>query len=762
MSAIKILEENTKYKIHTYIRVDKNTIQQISTIFRRYNSYIPLELNNKINEDRDFYDLSVNEFATLFEKLIHHARYCLVTSNDVTLDAKTNEHYLNTASKFKNAISSIKDTNSISDALLYSYLDGEIDIEPIINYTIEINNYKFLCYKARDLLTAKDNLLENLKYLSSSEEISKINIEYEQALNNLDIAKMEKILNSINLIITNHWAEFITKPEDIEDDIKNNKPIYFLGHSTNSTEFNTPFHSRFVSNSLLTNDLTDTYHGGYGFIIAPVNIVGAKSKDMHVDNDAQDVENIAFYSSIPLIDTPEKIIKECLDLKKENKKNKINFKVYSEIVTDGFNPIGIFCITDGSKTLNSNYTNALKLHKSFPNLPFVEVDKTLLTNDNLENCSHLIDVIIEKFDNHYYSASTHRDLRFRLFWEKFMALKKQGDYTEEDILKIYKENEEYITMTNFKDLDKKGYDDKTLKYILLKNFYTNIEYIFKREIYNPKIYEDLYYYLKDLPTDFLNNIIPNLGDFIKLYTVIKIDSKMVFEINNLDTINFKNINQILTTKIADKQMDIQTRLQEMLETEENLKQKLTETQNLANNYQKAKKITDSEYQYELADNEVKRLTKEINEEEDSKRKWKDKNNILKSKLTETEQEQLKYKKVFFLFLLKLKKLKQTIAKLKDEIKENEVNIKNINEKIVDLKQELSTNYLYFKEQIGCDFNEYPQALTESLALLETTNPNDLDITNIKSNLEYFQGQIEYYKMRIEELESIKREDNIKR
>ncbi len=762
MSSIKIISENIKYRIKYTVRLSKSIITNIYTILKKYNSYIPLELENKLNEDKEFYDLSVNEFATLFEKLIDHARSCLVTSNDVTLDTKTNEQYLNTVSKFENALSSVKDANSISDALIYSYLDSEIDIEPIINYAIEINNYKFLCYKARDLVNAKDNLLENLKYLSSSDEINKINVEYEQALNDLDIDKMEKILNYINMVITNHWHEFITKPEDIEDAIKNNKPIYFLGHSTNSTEFKTPFHSRFVSNSLLTNDLTDTYHGGYGFIIAPVNIVGAKSKDMHVDNDAQDVENIAFYSSIPLIDTPEKIIKECLDLKKENKKHKIDCKVYSEIVTDGFNPIGIFCITDGSKTLNSNYTNALKLHKSFSNLPFVEIDKTLLTNDNLENCSHLIDVIMDKLDNHDYYISTHRDLRFRLFWEKFMALKKQGDYTEEDILKIYKENEEYITMTNFKDLDKKGYNDKTLKYILLKNFYTNIEYIFKREIYNPKIYEFLYNSLKDLPTDFLNNIIPNLGDFIKLYSVIKVDSEMVFAINNLDTINFKNINKVLLNKIAAKQMNMQTSLQQMLETEKSLEQKLAETQNLANSYQTAKKIKESQYQYKLADEEIKKITEKTNEEENNKRQYQDKNNILKSDLNEKEQKLAKYKKIFFLYLFKIKKIKKEIEKLKEEINNNEITIKELEINIGFLYQELAINYKYFQEQIGCDFNKYPQVLTESLDLLETTNPNDLDITNIKSNLEYFQKQIEYYKMRITELESVMGKDNIKR
>ncbi len=751
MSSIQLINKNTNYTRFRTIRIDKETIQKIYGIISKWRAYINLELDNKLKEDNEYYDLKVKEFAYLIERLFINIDFCLEVpiTNTIRLREFETHKYNNLIKDLKNLVSKFfkadDDFKSIVDDVVFSYINNEIDIVPIIDKAIELIEYNFNLYKLGDLINAKENILENLQYIFTDEEVNKIKNEYEQALDNFEINKIEDILKSCNQLITNHWQKFITKPEDIQKNIQNGLPFYFLGHSTNSTEFKPPFFTRFVSSSLLCKDLTDTHHAGFGFIIAPTNIVGAKSKDMYIDNAAYRPDEIALYSTIPLIDTPEKILKEALALKESNKKRKLNYKVYTETVTDGFTPIGIFCITDGSKTLNSNYNYAIKLQKGFPSLPFVEIDKTLCTNDNLENCSHLIDVIMEKLDNHKYYISTHRDLRFRLFWEKFMALKKQGNYTEEDILKIYKENEEYITMTNFKDLDKKGYDNKTLKYILLKNFYTNIEYIFKREIYNPKIYEDLYYYLKDLPTDFLNNIIPNLGDFIKIYAVIKVDSKMVFEINNLKIINFKNINQILINKLPNEKDKMQKNLQQEIKKQERLLQKYENVQKIMSDYNHATIIVNSKYLYTLASFDIDKIKRKLEFEEQRRDSLKEKNDTLQQQLKEKKQIETKYKRFYIFYYFKLKKLKQEIMKLEEEIKRKNLDIKDFDEKIDKLNIELSANYEYFKKQIGCDYDEYPDILNQSSELLKTINPNSFNLDSIKDNIEYIESLIAKYK-----------------
>ena len=414
MSSIQVINKNANYTRFKTIRIDKETIQKIYGIISKWRAYINLELDNKLKEDKEYYDLKVKEFAYLIERLFINIDFCLEVpiTNTIKLREYEINNYNNLIKDLKKLVNKFfKDENydfkSIVDDVVFSYINNETDIVPIIDKAIELIEYNFDLYKLGDLINAKENILENLKYLCSFEEINKIKKDYEQSLDNFEIKKIEEILKRCNQLITNHWQEFITKTEDIQKNIQNGLPFYFLGHSTNNTEFKTTFHTRFVSSSLLSKDLTDTHHAGFGFVIAPINIVGAKSKDMYIDNDAYKPEDIVLYSTIPLIDTPEKILKEALALKESNKKGKLNYKVYTETVTDGFTPIGIFCITDGSKTLNSNYNNALKLQKSFPNLPFIEIDKTLLTNDNLENCSHLIDVIIEKFNNCSYYSNIH-------------------------------------------------------------------------------------------------------------------------------------------------------------------------------------------------------------------------------------------------------------------------------------------------------------------------------------------------------------------
>lgn len=49
-------------------------------------------------------------------------------------------------------------------------------------------------------------------------------------------------------------------------------------------------------------------------------------------------------------------------------------KYISEVIIEGFEPIGIFCFTDGSKMFDSNYRNAKELEKNFPHLKVYTFD----------------------------------------------------------------------------------------------------------------------------------------------------------------------------------------------------------------------------------------------------------------------------------------------------------------------------------------------------------------------------------------------------
>ncbi len=93
----------------------------------------------------------------------------------------------------------------------------------------------------------------------------------------------------------------------------------------------------------------------YGVIWPPINIIAASDEDLHTYNATKDKDYLFpdRYSYI-IVKTPEEIMELCLKRKEENDDD----ISWNEIVIEGFNPLGIFCLTDGSKKLDPKYNGA--------------------------------------------------------------------------------------------------------------------------------------------------------------------------------------------------------------------------------------------------------------------------------------------------------------------------------------------------------------------------------------------------------------------
>lgn len=482
-------------------------------------------------------------------------------------------------------------------------------IDIIYEITIEKERY----YLIRDLIKAKEDTIINMKYFMNDEEIKKFNDEYEFAISKRDVGKMQELLNNIQELILKEWNNYFENLDEMTDE-----SFKFIGHSTHQTKFDKDFYSRYVSCSLYTEDVNDTYASPFGFIMGPSNIVGASSTDMYVNNYADGQESLLHYSTLRKIDHPKRIIVECQKQKQDNLKNELKKGVYSEIVKDGFEPIGIFCFTDGSKGFNWNYRYAMELQKSFPHLKVKVFDimkkKTGIELDEMK--LNLINNLKNKFTSFTYDIEMNNLSRYDLFFDKFDKLKRIGEYTEDDIENIFKYNIELLSIFDKepKELFNGKYNDIEIKYILGKNINYNIDYILKGEITPYSLNK-----LKEL-NDYkgkLNNYYSGLEEFIELLSKIEVTKEMIEEIKKIDSLNFYTMSKclidIILKSLNSKEEQIKYEINRYKNRYMELKNEKEQRQKIEKEYEFYSKINNYSYYVNLIKIEDRDLNEQITE-----------------------------------------------------------------------------------------------------------------------------------------------------
>ena len=434
----------------------------------------------------------------------------------------------------------------------------------------------------RDLINAKNDCVENMKYFLDNKTIANWINEYDIAVNSKNIDKMKSMLDQIQNMILQEWSNYFQNLESMNDD-----NFAFLGHSTSSSDFNGEFHANYVSTSLLTQDLTDTYKRGYGFIFAPKNIVGAKSKDMYIKNYADNDESIT-NSSIKKIDHPKRVIEETKKQKEENIKHGVDEIVYNEIVLKQFEPIGIFCFTDGSKKFNCNQNSAERLKKSFPNLKIYSFDvmKRKKGQDLINMKLELLNSIQLKNTSKFYEIRESMLDKFDYFFEQFEILKQSGQYDESMIANIFNHNKEMLFI--FPDeLFSGKFNRNEIKYILRKNYKFELDKITSRKAnaFIVNNLKQLYPYKEKI-----SGMFEGLEELIELLQKIEITDEMMNEINNLESLNFLTISKYLASKLM---ISINSREEQ---SKNNLSKLEKEYASLVSEYQKCFLI-EEQYQY---------------------------------------------------------------------------------------------------------------------------------------------------------------------
>ena len=656
---------------------DMNT--KIRNLIKRYS------FSNKVIDNLNNNIIDYNTFICILENIIRYTKIICDISvnrdNRTQLDHKLDEELKDICQKYLEQY--------VSKNIIYIYKNND-DIENLINLSYEIKNKNNQIYLLRDLIRAKEDYIKDMKYFMNEESINNFNNEYSNAIEAKDTNKMLEMLKQVQKLILKEWENYTMEIDNMTDE-----NFCFLGHSTSTTEYKGEFNSKYVSCSLLTQNVYETYRSGFGFIVKPTNIVGASSSDMYVNNNSLDEEDLLSYSSISQIHHPKRIIDECKEQKEENIKNNSLKKVYNEVVIDGFEPIGIFCFTNGTKNLDRNYKSAIELQKKFPNLKIKFLDMMKIKKEKeLENMQlYLINYLSKKLLSNNYDIKQDNLPRYKLFLQKFEGLKKLDNYTEEEIENLFKYNASLLSIfhNDPDNLFKNNYNDEEIKYILGNNILYNIDFILKGDI---TIYSLQKLKEQEKNKDKLNKYYDGLGEFVSLLSKVDIDNEIIEEIKKDIPINFYKMSKCLLNKISKKEKVIESEIDKLKKEYQDLIKEQEERLKLEEQEKIYHQIILNEGWYKILENDFNYLTNIINENNqkietlliDKENIENQINNIEKdneeiinnyqNKINNLKEKQSKLRKHSILNFIKIRKNNNEINKIENEKNNTNKNINN--------------------------------------------------------------------------------------
>ena len=632
----------------------------------------------------------------------------------------------------------------------------------------KLNNF----YTIRDLYYAKEDIKRNLKYFMTEEEISSYEEMYTEALKKQDIPAMKQILNTIQQLILKHWKDTVVFPEDFRQGDK----FKMICHSTTASEYKGKFHTRYVSTSLLTESVNSTFGNNYGFVFAPENIVGAKSSDMGVYNSAKE-EELLFTTSTSLnkIDSPERLVEECLELIKLNAQNNDPRNVYNEVVLDGFNPIAIFCLTDGSKELNPDYMSALKVQKQFPGLKIIDIDMTYYKKGQelLELKRQLIVNILKKISksNPLFQKLPPKEQKKRLvvsdylverysdFFKEFMTMKENGTYSVEKLLEVYNYYDQMVLeyLGSNEAFDK--YTIKELRYILNHSIFFDLKEISKGRIDGLKLSS-----IASRLTPFVDNaklqrVMPELVTFIRLYKRANLSKD---EWSLITGTSLKEINQKLILVLSTSDYESKNLLDELLRKEEDYVFRIDSYQNsvlrnreILDEYEENDRITDYEPTYVIASHNITDREIEIDVDSVIEADYLDRENDYKDAQERYNLLIARLKRHKILNYFRLKRVEKELAELTEElnaiIKEREFythRLRFLGTRIEEIRSE-------FFERTGIEHSNYSEILNNAKIRNGQIDRTKLEAENYSSmhTIGILQAELDQLRIQINEIQA---------
>lgn len=282
-------------------------------------------------------------------------------------------------------------------------------------------------------------------------DFSKIKNELEIALQSekTDIRRIQEYIDKYNEHALEIWKEYLTKVEDgKENDFR------YLIHNCSKGEIEDDIRTRALSSSLITNKTMGVFGGKsrYGLILKPKHIISADYQDSYTFNEREEGQEL--FNIKPPIRLPQEIEKICIEQTIEANGEMLNYdkaNIYSEIVVDEYEVVGMYYISNGEKELSPNYDRAKRMADA-SGLKLKELDISKCRQDNglelmtQESQKEFCRTVLykyccqdEKLKKEYFnSGSSFVENNYKDFYDKYVKLKENPEYTSEDILKEFK------------------------------------------------------------------------------------------------------------------------------------------------------------------------------------------------------------------------------------------------------------------------------------------------------------------------------------
>ena len=337
---------------------------------------------------------------------------------------------------------------------------GLEDVYENMQVAFDILTLKNQYYGCRDLRNIANTAINSIngidKYKIGLQPKVRVELqEIQEELKNLlaqkktDIQSIQQRLDKYNTYAMDIWNDYLTSV----DDTKSSEYRWVI-HNLNKGELQGDFKYKYMSTSIITNNVMGVYGmSNYGLIIKPKHIVSASYKDTYTLNISGNEEN-AFNIRPPLM-LPQEIEEMCMKKTIEKNGELLNYEkapIYPEIVVDEFEIEGIYYISNGEHELARNYDKARKVAEE-RGIPLIERDiskyreehglepmtenaKRSLCKNILQKCCDGDKNLKETYNKHYQDFV---DTHFEEFYEQYMKLKEQGEYSKDEILRIFEE-----------------------------------------------------------------------------------------------------------------------------------------------------------------------------------------------------------------------------------------------------------------------------------------------------------------------------------
>ena len=319
----------------------------------------------------------------------------------------------------------------------------------------ELDNKYYGCRDLRNIAETVINSIDGIeKYQmelqpEAKEELKRIQQELRTLLieEKTDIQGIQERIELYNGHATNIWNDYLTDINDTQ-----NSQYRWVIHNLTKGELEGDFRNKYMSTSLMTNNAMGRYsNSDYGLIIKPKHIVCASYRDTYTLNTRDDEENL--FNIRPPLMLPQEIEDICIQQTIEENGEMLNYEttpIYSELVVDEFEIEGVYYISYGEHELAKDYERAKKVADE-RGLPLIERDiskyraehglepmtdkaKMNLCRNILWKCcvgDRELEQSYSQFANGFIKSN------FKYFYEKFMQLKENPEFSKEHILRAF-------------------------------------------------------------------------------------------------------------------------------------------------------------------------------------------------------------------------------------------------------------------------------------------------------------------------------------